>query len=174
MWLWQYEVSTVCPFDIWAMTWQNQQNVCVSSENSDADLNLRWGHSHIVGFVILWLILWISCFAFSSHNWNALFLGANAVADVLAEKYEAEKSKILDTVSFWSLNGVIGLWLMDSLLITTAPRVQFPVGMWQGSGRPSMVGGFLWVFWFLPPPKTTECQHLCLRECFVKFYEVSA
>ena len=35
----------------------------------------------------------------SSHNWNSLFLGANAVADVLAEKYEAEKSKILDLVS---------------------------------------------------------------------------
>ena len=46
------------------------------------------------------------CFVFSSHNWNALFLGANAVADVLAEKYEAEKRKILDTVSGFSLNKI--------------------------------------------------------------------
>lgn len=36
---------------------------------------------------------------FSSHNWNSLFLGSNAVVDVLAEKYQAEKSDILDTVS---------------------------------------------------------------------------
>ena len=35
----------------------------------------------------------------SSHNWNTLFLGANAVADVMAEKYDAKKSDILDPVS---------------------------------------------------------------------------
>lgn len=31
----------------------------------------------------------------SSHNWNMLFLGMNAVADVIAEKYNVEKSKLL-------------------------------------------------------------------------------
>ena len=36
---------------------------------------------------------------FSSHNWNTLFLGANAVADVMAEKYGTTKSDILDAVS---------------------------------------------------------------------------
>ena len=35
----------------------------------------------------------------SSHNWNTLFLGANAVADVMAERYGATKSDILNTVS---------------------------------------------------------------------------
>ena len=38
-------------------------------------------------------------FFFSSHNWNALFLGGTAVADVMAEKYGKRKSQILDTVS---------------------------------------------------------------------------
>ena len=36
----------------------------------------------------------------SSHNWNTLFLGANTVADVMAEKYGKSKSQILDTVNF--------------------------------------------------------------------------
>ncbi|GFT89797.1 probable RNA-binding protein 19 [Nephila pilipes] len=31
----------------------------------------------------------------SSHNWNILFLGMNAVADVIAEKYNVQKSKLL-------------------------------------------------------------------------------
>eukprot|EP00794_Sanderia_malayensis_P013983 gene13983-15441_t len=33
----------------------------------------------------------------SGHNWNTLFLGQNAVVDVLAEKMNASKSAILDT-----------------------------------------------------------------------------
>ena len=81
---------------IWAATWQNQQNECAPSEDSDqpghppslirvlavcmkeawvlnyslstqrrlwsdwadaqADLSLRWVHTHFVGFVMLWLI----------------------------------------------------------------------------------------------------------------------
>ncbi|KAK2172512.1 hypothetical protein NP493_953g00009 [Ridgeia piscesae] len=32
----------------------------------------------------------------SSHNWNTLFLGPNAVADVMAERYGASKSDILN------------------------------------------------------------------------------
>ena len=31
----------------------------------------------------------------SSHNWNTLFLGASAVADLMSEKYSVEKSDIL-------------------------------------------------------------------------------
>ena len=31
-----------------------------------------------------------------SHNWNSLFLGANAVLDIMADKYETDKSTILD------------------------------------------------------------------------------
>ncbi|XP_065936670.1 probable RNA-binding protein 19 isoform X2 [Magallana gigas] len=34
--------------------------------------------------------------ASSSHNWNTMFLGINAVADVMATKYNTEKSHILD------------------------------------------------------------------------------
>ena len=55
---------------IWATTWQNQQNECAPSEDSDqpghrlwldwadaqADLSLRWVHTHFVGFVMSWLI----------------------------------------------------------------------------------------------------------------------
>eukprot|EP00106_Octopus_bimaculoides_P015495 XP_014782937.1 PREDICTED: probable RNA-binding protein 19 [Octopus bimaculoides] len=32
----------------------------------------------------------------SSHNWNSLFLGSNAVADVLTEKYGIKKTDLLD------------------------------------------------------------------------------
>lgn len=35
----------------------------------------------------------------SGHNWNSLFLGANAVVDVMAGKYSADKSAILDASS---------------------------------------------------------------------------
>ncbi|XP_078681170.1 putative RNA-binding protein 19 isoform X2 [Branchiostoma floridae x Branchiostoma belcheri] len=39
----------------------------------------------------------------SSHNWNSLFLGENAVADVMAERYGTSKSHVLDTESRESL-----------------------------------------------------------------------
>lgn len=45
----------------------------------------------------LTLVLYFS----SSHNWNALFLGANAVADAMAQKYHTDKSNILDDVSVY-------------------------------------------------------------------------
>ncbi|XP_059844270.1 probable RNA-binding protein 19 isoform X1 [Hypanus sabinus] len=32
----------------------------------------------------------------SSHNWNTLFIGSNAVADAIAAKYNATKSQVLD------------------------------------------------------------------------------
>ena len=83
---------------IWATTWQNQQNDWAPSEDSDqpslsawrnlrslathwvhsedwsdwvdaqADLSLRWAHSHFVGFVMLRLIL------FSSFTVNILII----------------------------------------------------------------------------------------------------
>ena len=86
----------MCEDCIWATTWQNQQNECAPSEDSDqhghppslirvfavrmkkpcvlsyplcakwrlwsdwvdaqADRNLRWAHTHFVGFVMSWLI----------------------------------------------------------------------------------------------------------------------
>ena len=50
----------------WAATWQNQQNGCASSEDSDqADLSLRWAHTHFVGFVMSWL----KCH-FVNHLWG--------------------------------------------------------------------------------------------------------
>lgn len=36
---------------------------------------------------------------FSSHNWNTLFMGPNAVADAIAQKYSAAKSQVFDHVS---------------------------------------------------------------------------
>ncbi|KAK3084206.1 hypothetical protein FSP39_010039 [Pinctada imbricata] len=41
--------------------------------------------------------------ASSSHNWNTLFLGSSAVADVMADKYNTEKSHILDAEAKQSL-----------------------------------------------------------------------
>ena len=41
----------------------------------------------------------------SSHNWNTLFVGTNAVADAIAQKYNASKSQVLDHVS----------WVIDRL-----------------------------------------------------------
>ena len=60
--------------NIWTATWQNQQNECAPSEDSDqpghppslicrhcalnaqADLSFRWPHTHFVGFVMSWLL----------------------------------------------------------------------------------------------------------------------
>ena len=38
-----------------------------------------------------------------NHNWNTLFLGMNAVADVMADKYNTTKGSILDDASSSSL-----------------------------------------------------------------------
>lgn len=41
----------------------------------------------------------------SSHNWNTLFMGPNAVADAIAQKYNATKSQVFDHVSeSWPLS----------------------------------------------------------------------
>jgi len=37
------------------------------------------------------------------HNWNTLFLGMNAVADVMADQYNTTKGSILDDASSRSL-----------------------------------------------------------------------
>lgn len=39
----------------------------------------------------------------SDHNWNTLFLGVNAVADAMADKYNTTKRGILDAESSNSL-----------------------------------------------------------------------
>lgn len=41
----------------------------------------------------------IVCLSLSTHNWNTLFVGTNAVADAIAEKYNTTKSQVLDHVS---------------------------------------------------------------------------
>ena len=33
------------------------------------------------------------------HNWNTLFLGVNAVAEIMADKYKSNKSDVLDVQS---------------------------------------------------------------------------
>ena len=39
----------------------------------------------------------------SNHNWNTLFLGMNAVADIMANRYNTSKGDILDDASSSSL-----------------------------------------------------------------------
>lgn len=39
----------------------------------------------------------------SAHNWNSLFLGADAVANVMSTKYGIDKSQLLDAESSQSL-----------------------------------------------------------------------
>ena len=57
---------------IWAATWQNQQNECAPSEDSDqpGHLSLRLAHTHFVCFVMSWLIY--ACGS-SSTSWLFLF-----------------------------------------------------------------------------------------------------
>jgi len=43
------------------------------------------------------------CYYSSSHNWNTLFLGANAVAEVMSKKYGIDKGDLLDAESSQSL-----------------------------------------------------------------------
>ena len=45
------------------------------------------------------------------HNWNTLFLGMNAVAEVMADKYNTTKGSILDDASSSSLAvRMVGTW----------------------------------------------------------------
>ena len=43
------------------------------------------------------------------HNWNTLFLGMNAVADVMAEQYNTTKGSILDDASLQVKEGAFHL-----------------------------------------------------------------
>lgn len=52
-----------------------------------------------------------------SHNWNTLFLGANAVADVIAERYAAEKSDIFDVES-GNTTAAVRMALGETQLVT--------------------------------------------------------
>ena len=52
----------------------------------------------------------------SSHNWNTLFLGANAVVDAMAERYATEKSAILDPES--SLSAAVRMALGETQLVS--------------------------------------------------------
>ena len=42
-------------------------------------------------------------YPFSSHNWNTLFLGSNAVVDAMSTRYKTEKKDILDPVRILTL-----------------------------------------------------------------------
>ena len=70
-------------------------------------------------------------------------------------------------------------WGLDSAVVYALdchrcdPGSNPGVCMWQGSGRPSKVGGFPQVLWFPPPCMTTEPQQPCLPELVFKFFELS-
>ena len=74
---------------------------------------------------------------------------------------------------------IIAQWGLDSAVVSALvchrcdPGSNPDVRMWQGSGRPSKVGGFPRVLRFPPPRMTTEHQHPRLRERVYKFFELS-
>lgn len=51
------------------------------------------------------------------HNWNTLFLGANAVVDVMAEKYATEKGDILDASGHGGGSAAVRLALGETELV---------------------------------------------------------
>lgn len=57
----------------------------------------------------------------SSHNWNTLFLGANAVANTLAKSYQTTKEQILDTAGGGS-SAAVRLALGETELILEMRR----------------------------------------------------
>ena len=62
---------------------------------------------------------------------------------------------------------ITSIWGLDSAVVNALachPGSNPGVGMWQGSGLPSKVGGFPRVLRFPPPHMTTERQHPRLRE----------
>ena len=71
------------------------------------------------------------------------------------------------------------VWGLDSAVVSALachhcdPVSNPGVRMWQGSGRPSKVGGFPRVLRFPPQRMTTERQHPRLRERVYKFFELS-
>ena len=54
------------------------------------------------------------------HNWNTLFLGMNAVADVMADKYNTTKGSILDDASSSSL--AVRMVLGETQVVTEARK----------------------------------------------------
>ena len=59
------------------------------------DCSAKWTQCHLLASIDVFQTKHV----FSSHNWNTLFLGANVVADVMSEKYNTDKTKILESVS---------------------------------------------------------------------------
>ena len=138
-----FEIKRVaCSFNIWATTWQNQQNECTPSEDSDqpghppsmirvfavhkkawvlsyplsaqqdsdqtggdaqADLSLRWAHTHFVGFVMSWLICAImvlivkyctggyndkACISLVVHNYKDRIFKLSWLFTICMDQYE--------------------------------------------------------------------------------------
>ena len=76
---------------------------------------------------------------------------------------------LVDVILSTQVGAWIAQWLVHSPPLGSNPGVR----MWQGSGRPSKVGGFPRVLRFPPPCMTTERQHSLLRERVYKFFELS-
>nr|XP_033342924.1 probable RNA-binding protein 19 [Megalopta genalis] len=53
----------------------------------------------------------------SSHNWNALFLGQNAVADAIAKTYNTTKERVLEDSSSRGLSAAVKLALGETQLV---------------------------------------------------------
>lgn len=83
----------------------------------------------------------------SSHNWNTLFMGPNAVADAIAQKYNATKSQVFDHVSEGALRVVYFRSVLPwgRRLDRTAAELVI-LGLWPGQQ------GCLLILLIAPPP----------------------
>lgn len=70
---------------LWGLEWQAEGSFLKGFASETISLSLLCGLTSL------------SCL--SSHNWNTLFMGPNAVADAIAQKYSATKSQVFDHVS---------------------------------------------------------------------------
>lgn len=74
-----------CGERLWGLEWQAKGSFLRDFASETIFLSLLCGLTSL------------SCL--SSHNWNTLFMGPNAVADAIAQKYSATKSQVFDHVS---------------------------------------------------------------------------
>ena len=54
----------------------------------------------------------------SSHNWNALFLGANAVADIMADRLNTTKKSLFDSTGKSSGSVAVRMALGETELVS--------------------------------------------------------
>ncbi|KAH0625434.1 hypothetical protein JD844_014949 [Phrynosoma platyrhinos] len=104
----------------------------------------------------------------SSHNWNTLFMGVNAVADAVAQKYNATKSQVLDHAAGERSKTVI---LVKNLPAgTEAAELEEVFGTYGSLGRVLLPeGGVTAIVEFLEP---TEAKRAFTKLAYSKFRHI--